>query len=1043
MDRYCKRLIEVDLPIRRLSIQATREKESRRGHIPQLHIYPAARPTAACRAIACAALWTDPVDMAEWNEEAWNDRSSQQKVSSSKYLTGLVSILKPFAKAVANTQRGNESLIADLQVDLASKKAEKRQRARKEAEHRHEFWHDFGSKDSYTPADLRGALYELIVAFAGWEQSVHGLWLDTVRQITKLSAESLGQPVGSPFFVVDPFAGGGAIPLEAVRLGCQTFSSDLNPVAATINRVLLEFLPLHGDKLVAHVRGWLSWVVEQATLRLSSCYQPSSGEETPTAYLWARTILSEGPGIDGKAIEIPLLRSMRLTRRRRDGDWYIRWKRNSGGQILLEEVCERDVNGKRSSILRPEFEIFRTKEKISMDDGTILGGAATCPITGHTTPVSSVRRQLDNRHGGSSDSRLYCVVFDSTDGNRAFRLPTRRDFESLDEAEKLLHAVDPSGDLLSEPLPKQGTNGFRVQRYGMKRWRDLYTPRQLLCLKTYADLVGEYLDSCVDPSDSDLRAGLAAVLSLIIGRLADLNASLCVWQLNTPNTAHVFGRWALPMVFDFGEINPLAGVGGSPGSVVKRTIRILSHIAQGITSLGHVTMCDAERLVLPDDVGDLLFTDPPYYDAIPYSDLLDFFLVWHKQVGCIDNYGILEQGLGPKTAECVVDLSKNKDHAFFFTKMTAAMTEARRVISPDGLGVIVFAHKSTAGWEALLSSMVQAGWVISASWPIDTEMTSRLRAKGSAALASSVHLVCRPRENPDGSLCTHKIGDWRDVLAELPERIHEWMSRLAAEGVVGADAIFSCLGPALEIYTRYSSVEKASGEKVELKEYLEQVWAAVSREALDMIFEGADASGFEEDARLTAMWLWTLRTSAESDEEADGAGEKTKSVRGYSLEYDAARKIAQGLGAHLENLDHLVEIKGATATLLSAAARTRYLFGKDSAEAPKGRRKKKKKSQLSLEFEQELKELEEKSGDWTGELSGGAGSTVLDQLHQSMILFAAGRGEALKHFLVEDGVGRDPRFWRLAQALSALYPSATEEKRWVDGVLARKKGLGF
>jgi len=269
------------------------------------------------------------------------------------------------------------------------------------------------------------------------------------------------------------------------------------------------------------------------------------------------------------------------------------------------------------------------------------------------------------------------------------------------------------------------------------------------------------------------------------------------------------------------------------------------------------------------------------------------------------------------------------------------------------------------------------------------------------------------------------------------------MPRLAEEGVVGADAIFACLGPALEIYSRYSSVEKASGEKVSLSEYLEDVWAAVSREALNMIFEGADASGFEEDARLTAMWLWIMRTAVNGGNGVDENGTPTKSLSGYSLEYDAARKIAQGLGAHLENLSHLVAIKGNTAMLLSVAARTNYLFGKDAAEAPKGKRKK-KTSQLALfNVEEDVKQIEEESGDWVGELSGKAGSTVLDQLHQSMILFAAGHGEAMKRFLVEEGVGRNPLFWRLAQALSALYPVGTDEKRWVDGVLARKKGLGL
>jgi hypothetical protein len=289
-------------------------------------------------------------------------------------------------------------------------------------------------------------------------------------------------------------------------------------------------------------------------------------------------------------------------------------------------------------------------------------------------------------------------------------------------------------------------------------------------------------------------------------------------------------------------------------------------------------------------------------------------------------------------------------------------------------------------------------------------------------------------------------------------------SYLASEGIVGADAIFACLGPALEIFSRYARVEKASGERVELKEYLEQVWAAVAKEALSMIFAGADATGFDPDARLTAMWLWTLgnakgkndfdnRVIVKIDEEHNKAADDTESEgdddegggktgspnrAGFFLEYDAARKIAQGLGAHLEQLTHVVEVKGDSARLLPVAERAKHLFGKDEAAAPK-RRKKERQPTLFEVMEQEGGE----EGGW-GEMSvPELGTTTLDRIHQGMILFAAGRGDALKRFLVEEGVGRDTRFWRLAQALSALYPSGTEEKRWVDGVLARKKGLGF
>jgi len=275
------------------------------------------------------------------------------------------------------------------------------------------------------------------------------------------------------------------------------------------------------------------------------------------------------------------------------------------------------------------------------------------------------------------------------------------------------------------------------------------------------------------------------------------------------------------------------------------------------------------------------------------------------------------------------------------------------------------------------------------------------------------------------------------------------MPRLAEEGVVGADAIFACLGPSLEIFSRYSHVEKANGDRVGLKEYLIYVWAAVAKEALAMVFKGADASGFEEDARLTAIWLWTLFAEQSADDEgsvgeADPEDDDEKGgtqTKGYILEYDAARKISQGLGAHLESLSSLVEIKGDIARLLLVAERTRRLFGNDENEAPAQKRKR-KSPQLELGFAEELEQVEE-AGAWGAKGAPPAGLTVLDRVHQSMILFAAGRGEALRRFLVDEGVGRDERFWRLSQVLSFLYPKTSDEKRWIDGVLARKKGLGF
>jgi putative DNA methylase len=449
-----------------------------------------------------------------------------------------------------------------------------------------------------------------------------------------------------------------------------------------------------------------------------------------------------------------------------------------------------------------------------------------------------------------------------------------------------------------------------------------------------------------------------------------------------------------------------------------------------------------------------MVTDPPYYDSVPYSDLSDFFYVWiRRTLNQIDALDFFSNDLTPKDQEMTVNHPKNQDEMKRYSKLLEqAFSVGRDVTSSPGIGVIVFAHKSTSGWEALLEAIVRSGWVVTASWPIDTERTVRMNALDTASLGSSVHIVCRPRENPDGSLRS-EIGDWRDVLQELPQRIHDWMPRLADEGVVGADAIFACLGPALEIFSRYSSVEKASGEEVTLREYLEYVWGAVSKEALGMIFTDADTTDFEEDARLTAMWLWTLSAGSEApgaepgtedddDDDGGGSGKSAKST-GYTLEYDAARKIAQGLGAHLDKLTTLVEIKGDKARLLPVGERAQALFGKEDLEASTSSRKKKSKDK-QLDLFAVLGTPEDSDSGSVGDPGvPQVGKTVLDRLHQSMILFAAGRSEALKRFLVEEGIGADQRYWKLAQAFSALYPTGTDEKRWVDGVLARKKGLGF
>jgi adenine-specific DNA methylase len=903
--------------------------------------------------------------------------------------------------------------------------------------------------------ELRSGLLRFIAVLSRPEAAENRWVLEPARALTEAAAVSLRASGDSPserFVVADPFSGGGAIPLEAARLGTTAIASDLNPVALVICKTQLEAVPRWGEKITDHLNSWLSYASARATEDLAPFYPRHSDGAQPIAYLWARTVLSEAPDGGDAPVEVPLLRSMWLARKARR-QVALRWQRDSAGAVKTVKVTRTYADGSTRQVRQPLLEIFSPGSKADVASGTAKRNAAVCPVSGYTTPARRVEAQLKARKGGALDARLYCVVVDTVDGDRQFRLPTSDDLNAAEAARGELASrsrahSDPLSLVPDEPLPVM-SGVFNAPIYGHSNWGLLFTPRQALALTCYSRYARNYIDGIADASE---REATALALGLIVDRLADLNASLCVWQLNTANTAHVFGRWALPMVVDFGEVNPLAAAGGSPESAIRRARLCIERLVAANYSAGSVVSASATEFPLPDDSVDVVFTDPPYYNAVPYADLMDFFYVWLRRTIGGQFPSLFASALTPKDPELCEMAGwdpvryPHKDKAFFERGMTSALIRARQVVKPDGLCVIVFAHKSTSGWEALLQAVISAGWVVTASWPIDTEMASRLRAKNSAALASSVHLVCRPKEDADGHLRVTEVGDWRSVLSELPRRIHEWLPRLAAEGIVGADAIFACLGPALEVFSKHGRVEKVSGEVVGLAEYLEHVWAVVSREALSMIFSGAETEGLEPDGRLTAIWLWTLATpGAESDGDVeadvssdDEEGDLPSTLGGLVLEFDAARKIAQGLGAHLEELTHVVQVKGERAVLLSVGERANYLFGKDESSQPSKRAVKKKQMTLFGEIEAAA----EKHG-WADGGAPKAGLTTLDRIHQAMLLFGAGRGEALKRFLVDEGAGREARFWRFAQALSALYPVGSDEKRWVDGVLARQKGLGF
>ena len=1018
--RYPKRLIEVDLPIARISAHARREKSIRHGHISTLHIWWARRPLAACRAVICASLWPDPAD--ELCPQEFRDAAVEQ--------------ITAFANRVFP-----KKLTAEGKLLSSEKHLSMESRARWEA-----IAEGTLTLDANEPSDLgvlRLCLLDFIADFANWDNSTVSAFLETSNALTGAAHQALGGAVGTRPLVVDPFAGGGSIPLEILRAGADAFATDLNPIPVLLNKVLLEYLPKYKNQLIDAIGIYAETVKAEIEKGLSDYYPQDPDGAVPIAYLWARTVLSEAPGQNESPVEVPMLRSMWICSKS-SRKTALRWKRDSNGEIETKEIKKTFSCGNSKLVRQPQLEIFEVKRDSEVEQPTVARGSVTCPITGFTTPVASVRTQLESRLGGAQDGRLYCVVVKrpGTTG-RSYRIATDSDIELVESAKDRLESLSNSNDsidrLPDETLPLM-SGVFNAPIYGHSTWGSLFNPRQALLMLTVSRIVRD-LDLS-DLGDRGLERAVRTCLAFGVGRCANQFTSLCKWNPGRELVDGVFARQAIPMLWDYGEINVLEGESYWTGAI-NWILAVLKR--NQIGHQGQSQLSDAAQHILPSDSALAVFTDPPYYNAVPYADLSDFFYVWQKRILSKQFPELFNSDLAPKEKE-ICEMAgwdavrySYKTGVWFEDQMQKAMCEARRVLTPDGIGIVVFAHKSTGGWESQLQAMCDAGWTITASWPVDTEMGNRLRAMNSAALASSVHLVCRPRELADGTL-KEQVGEWRDVLAELPKRIHEWMPRLSAEGVVGADAIFACLGPALEVFSRYSRVEKASGDTVPLREYLEQVWAAVSTEALSMIFKDADAAGLEPDARISAMWLWTLGAGA-GDSNGNGSDDKVVASKGYTLEFDAARKIAQGLGIHLEESESIVEVKGDKARLLPVSERTKYLFGKKEADATTARGRRKKKEQQRQLFE-ELDELEAEAN-IAGELKPQAGETVLDRVHQSMILFASGRGEALKRFLVEDGAGNDARFWKLAQSLSALYPKETDEKRWVDGVLARKKGLGL
>jgi hypothetical protein len=902
---------------------------------------------------------------------------------------------------------------------------------------------------------LQYAILKFIGDFANWDLSADGTYLEAARGLIKAA-----HPEETPV-VVDPFAGGGSIPLEALRLGCDAFASDLNPVACLINKVLLEDIPRHGAELAEELRRLGADLKKAAEAELAVYYPADPDGARPIAYLWARTVRCESPNCGA---EIPLVRSFWLGRRGH-----------------RKRAIKYRVVKTRATVPRIEFDVFQPVNDSEVPDGTVARAQARCPCCGSSLMQDRVRAQLLSQNGGADSqfdgegkriggaTLLAVVCVDGTQNGRLYRAPHQGDYAAAYAATRALESV-PRELLPDTEIPVTERRRISLPIYGMRRWGDLFTARQKIALLTFCRLVGNVAGE---------NTAVSELLAMNISRAADYATSLCSWKNTTEKLNHTFGRQALPMMWDFAEVN----LAGDTAANLDWIARVVERQGQSVRSSGQVQMSDACQHPMPDESVDIWFTDPPYYDSVPYAHLADFFYLWLRRSikGSAAKWFLTP--LTPKEGECVVDrphaLSNSlKTPAYFEHKLGDAMREGRRLLKADGVGCVVFAHKTTEGWEALVSGMLKGGWTVTASWPVSTEMQSRLTARDTASLASSVHLVCRPRAGDA------PVGDWGRVLRELPGRVGDWIERLQREGIRGADLVFACIGPALEIYSRYSKVVDpqereiplggdAQAKEPHLRGYLAYVWEIVGRTALEQVLGTAEAKArngaagaLEEDARLTALFLWTIQATpvdngngngdtsrdggdtdgGESEDDEENPAPKRKSG-GFSLIYDVVRRFAQPLGIHLEEWEgRITETEKGVVRLIPVLDRAEQLFGEAGASLAADRieAQAKRNPQTTFDFmvpESAVPEIKgrgkrkQPAADLSEEsLRHGRGATTLDRVHAAMLLQSSGQPNALRALLKSE-VDRGPDFVRLANALSALYPPGSDEKRLVDAML--------
>jgi len=658
--------------------------------------------------------------------------------------------------------------------------------------------------------------------------------------------------------VLDPFAGGGSLPLEAARLGCEAYAHDLNPNAVLTLLGTVDYpmrfaktqFPLPKSEewfdtdtgprqgnLVEAVAAWGEWVRKRAEEKLAK-YYPSAPGGTVIAYFWAKTIRCTNPTCGG---EIPLVAH--------------RWLSKRKGK---EPVAYRLLPQPEWTI---QVEILRGKaaREDKPDKGTMARGSVQCPFCPQTIAPPQVKAQF---MAGEDGRMMLAVAYKKDDeSGTSFREATESDRADFQRAAEALAAVEAAHDdpffplVPDEPFPKSGASGTRLAPYGVRTWGKVHNARQLLALTTFVNTIQKaYREILELEATEDMGQAIALYLAFALSRMTLRSSEASRWNNKGDKVEAATAGHKLPMLWDYAEVNPFSGGTGSWETIYQWALPSIEGIVGAAPEPVNVAWGDATQLPYEENAFDAVLTDPPYYGSVSYSDLSDMQYVWlHRALRDIlpEHF---PAPLTPKKAEIIQENSRHKSSAaakaFFEEHLSAAFSEIHRVLKPEGIALVMYAHTDTSAWETLVAALIRAGFQVTASWPVNTETRSRQVWLSAAVLQSTIFLICRKR--------THKRTGYLDeILPDMRQAVQQALARFWAAGIGGADFFISAIGPALSVYSRYEEVRYSSGQRVSVANFLTLVRQAVVDFSLQQALQGVEIGEVDRETQFALLWRWT------------------------------------------------------------------------------------------------------------------------------------------------------------------------------------------